>query len=461
MASNMVNCNFCVFSRVLKYVGVVSSDSSSSEGNSPKHPQGTTPNDDQVSSTTQQALDVNNNNIQSAQQETKNVENDSVQDQPETLNFKTIATNVASSQQLQIKKEKDDDEQFQESDAAEVLLAMASGSLSNASPANRSSITSYSISPHSATLLNMSQFNSTCMIKQEPNETVVSSDSYTTQEIKVEPGLGKHQYGVKGNSFSVAPKISIISSKPTDGVPASSPSINATKIYKIVSGGEQSSSPTSAYITIIKRNKKEQPIKINNKAVSQTKGEPVLPSDPDFKAFAESWHGLCTDVAGNEIHKCTLCCKVYTVYEAFVNHIRIHYKQQNKCSVCGKTFTRSWLLKGHMRTHTGERPYVCDFPGCEKAFADRSNLRSHTMIHKTKGKRYLCPMCDRAFAQKRYLHKHMAEVCKVPGCELQNSMAASSTQNAARYRTVLPKPSDSPSSTTSATTSTDSQMSQS
>ncbi|XP_070186428.1 uncharacterized protein [Littorina saxatilis] len=86
---------------------------------------------------------------------------------------------------------------------------------------------------------------------------------------------------------------------------------------------------------------------------------------------------------------------------------------RNKCAVCSRVFTRSWLLKGHMRTHTGERPFRCTWPQCQRAFADKSNLRSHTLIHTTTAKSFSCPKCSRAFSQKRYLHKHMLEVCRI------------------------------------------------
>jgi len=63
--------------------------------------------------------------------------------------------------------------------------------------------------------------------------------------------------------------------------------------------------------------------------------------------------------------------------------------------------------------HVGERPYRCPQPGCDRAFADKSNLRSHLLIHNADGKHYICTRCNRAFAQKRYLHKHRLEVCKI------------------------------------------------
>lgn len=116
---------------------------------------------------------------------------------------------------------------------------------------------------------------------------------------------------------------------------------------------------------------------------------------------------------GGKLLKCQDCDKVFTILSAFTAHLKTHVQSKNRCDVCGKVFTRSWLLKGHRRTHTGERPFPCPHKGCEKAFADKSNLRSHLMIHTTTNKNFTCQRCGRAFAQKRYLHKHMLEVCRL------------------------------------------------
>ena len=60
-----------------------------------------------------------------------------------------------------------------------------------------------------------------------------------------------------------------------------------------------------------------------------------------------------------------------------------------RCRYCSRTFPREKSLQAHIRTHTGERPYVCDFDSCGRAFAQSGQLRTHQRLH-TGEKPFIC-----------------------------------------------------------------------
>lgn len=58
-----------------------------------------------------------------------------------------------------------------------------------------------------------------------------------------------------------------------------------------------------------------------------------------------------------------------------------------------------------MRIHTGEKPYVCTVPGCDKRFTEYSSLYKHHVVH-THSKPYNCNHCGKTYKQISTLAMH-------------------------------------------------------
>jgi hypothetical protein len=69
----------------------------------------------------------------------------------------------------------------------------------------------------------------------------------------------------------------------------------------------------------------------------------------------------------------TLCKPLHWLREYTSNTL---LDKSSMCHICQKKFSAKQALKQHMYTHTGEKPWKCKYPGCDKAFAQQS---AHSM----------------------------------------------------------------------------------
>ncbi|KAI8338905.1 hypothetical protein BC941DRAFT_421535 [Chlamydoabsidia padenii] len=57
-----------------------------------------------------------------------------------------------------------------------------------------------------------------------------------------------------------------------------------------------------------------------------------------------------------------------------------------QCEYCQKGFSRPSSLRIHTYSHTGEKPFTCPEPNCDRSFSVQSNMRRHIRVHKLNGK---------------------------------------------------------------------------
>ncbi|XP_009318681.1 PREDICTED: zinc finger protein ZIC 1-like [Pygoscelis adeliae] len=89
----------------------------------------------------------------------------------------------------------------------------------------------------------------------------------------------------------------------------------------------------------------------------------------------------------------------------------------------------------YLRCGVREKPFKCEFEGCDRRFANSSDRKKHMHVH-TSDKPYLCKMCDKSYTHPSSLRKHM-KVHESSSQGSQPSPAASSGYESSTPPTIV------------------------
>ncbi|XP_041782643.1 zinc finger protein 782-like [Anopheles merus] len=108
---------------------------------------------------------------------------------------------------------------------------------------------------------------------------------------------------------------------------------------------------------------------------------------------------------GRTIGKKSQCTVCGSWQQNLKQHMLVHTGEKRYvCPVCQRAFAQKGNLTYHLNQHTGHCPYRCE--QCDKAFKDPQSLRSHKLTH-TNERKFKCDVCEDTFKYRSSLVVHM------------------------------------------------------
>ena len=105
-------------------------------------------------------------------------------------------------------------------------------------------------------------------------------------------------------------------------------------------------------------------------------------------------------------YKCSSCAKIVPTPNSLRLHMYYHRNKQYKCNICDQSFVYQSKLKQHKRRHIKLKMYQCFHRGCNQKYRHPQDLTRHIKSHQKKS--FECDFCDKKFAEKRLLERHLA-----------------------------------------------------
>ena len=137
---------------------------------------------------------------------------------------------------------------------------------------------------------------------------------------------------------------------------------------------------------------------------------------------------------------CGVCKKTFANATKLADHARYHKPFTHTCPICSKQFYGSYLLARHIKGIHQKKPFKCQH--CEMSFTIPQERDAHVCQNDAGDKPFGCPLCDKRFSVrgdlKYHIYFHTGEKpfkCLYPNCDKAYSRSSTLTQhNRVRHR---------------------------
>lgn len=117
---------------------------------------------------------------------------------------------------------------------------------------------------------------------------------------------------------------------------------------------------------------------------------------------------LHSESQNQKMYSCSECKKSFKEKGALRKHQRSKHLMElfrHPCPYCGKMVSSSTMAR-HKLIHTGERPFKCTMPECDKVFRSNSEVKRHVLLHHSTERPYKCDVCGKGFIKICFLNAH-------------------------------------------------------